>query len=283
MSIKALQAKLDLYHCKTVIEEEHAVKEITQEIALMALSRAHFFSATAFHGGTALRILYGLPRFSEDLGFLLLRPDSNFLWNRYLSAMMHEFLAFGFDMEVTDKNKADNAVKKIFLKSDSIGSLLTLAHHKLPSFQKKIKIKLEIDTNPPDGSLFEMKYLDFPFPFAIKTQTLESSFALKCHALLCREYVKGRDWFDFVWYVARSVFVNLPLLQNALFQIGPWAKQFLSIDKEWILKQLHAKILSIDWEATKQDVIRFLKPEVAKSLEVWSQDFFLHELGRLRD
>lgn len=279
MNISLIQAKLLTYQCKTVLEQEHALKEITQEIALLALSRAGFFRIAAFQGGTCLRILYGLERFSEDLDFVLRAEDKTFVWNKYISNMHEEFIAYGFNLEVKDRAKYDSIVKTAFLKADSAGGILLLKD--IRTNQPKLKIKLEIDTHPPEGSLFENKYLDFPSPCSIQTQDLPSLFAGKCHALLCRNYTKGRDWYDFIWYIQRQTQINFTLLQNAIQQAGPWKDKHISVTRLWFLEKLKHKISAINWEETKQDVAPFLREKELIILEHWSEEFFLSCVEKL--
>ncbi len=175
MSVKIIQERLLTYQCQTVLEQENALKEIAQEIALMALSRSGFFRDAAFQGGTCLRILYGLERFSEDLDFVLVKPDVNFDWGKYIENMREEFSGYGYTLEVENRKKSEKAVKIAFLKADSQGGVLIIKDAR--SNKPKLKIKLEIDTNPPAGSQYELKYLDFPLTFSIKTQNLPSLFA----------------------------------------------------------------------------------------------------------
>ena len=210
MNVEIIQTKLLSYQCQTVLEQENALKEIAQEIALLALSRAGFFRVAAFQGGTCLRILYGLERFSEDLDFILEKPDKNFTWKKYIASMQEEFSVYGFSLETTDREKLDRAVKVAFLKADSDGGLLVIKDNR--TNKPKLRIKLEVDSNPPEGSAHELKFLDFPLPYNINTQDLPSLFAGKCHALLCRQYTKGRDWYDFVWYVSRATPINFIFL-----------------------------------------------------------------------
>lgn len=278
MTVSIIQEKLLAYQCKTVIDQENALKEITQEIALMALSRAGFFRVAAFQGGTCLRILYGLERFSEDLDFILEKPDDQFEWDRYVREMQEEFSAYDFILEVQDRKKT-NSVRIAFLKADSAGGLLVLKDSR--TNKPKLKIKLEIDVNPPAGSSYELKYLDFPLPYSIHAQDLPSLFAGKCHALLCRKYVKGRDWYDFIWYVARETPVNFILLSNALYQAGPWQQKNINITPKWLLKELKTKITTMDWQTVKTDVARFLRPRELATLDLWSKEFFLSLLGKL--
>ena len=193
MSVKIIQERFDAYQCGSQQEEENALREISQEIALAALSRVDFFKKAAFQGGTCLRIFYGLERFSEDLDFILKSPNKDFSLEPYIRNMALEFRSYGYRLEVSDRSKPENTVKKCFLKDDSLGKVLNLTHLKGATNVRKIKIKLEVDTNPPAGSGFVNKFLDFPFPFAVTLQDMDSLFAGKSHALLCREYTKRRD------------------------------------------------------------------------------------------
>lgn len=279
MSVEIIQQKLLSYQCQTILDTENALKEIAQEIALLALSRAGFFRVGAFQGGTCLRILYGLDRFSEDLDFVLETPDPKFDWEIYVENMQEEFLAYGFILEVTNKSKLNKSVKSAFLKASSKGGILQLKDTR--SNRPKLQIKLEIDTNPPDGSHYELKYLDFPLPYSIQSQDLPSLFASKCHALLCRDYTKGRDWYDFIWYVARQVPINLNLLRHALEQFGPWQGQQCEVTPDWVLQELTAKINRINWNDAKKDVARFLRPRELPTLELWSNEFFQSRVQKL--
>jgi predicted nucleotidyltransferase component of viral defense system len=279
MSVEIIQQKLLAYECKTVLDQENALKEIAQEIALMALSRSGFFRIASFQGGTCLRILYGLERFSEDLDFVLNKPDASFNWDVYIKSMRDEFSVYGYALEVTNKDKVDKSVRTAFLKADSEGGLLIIKDAK--TNRLKLQIKLEIDTNPPEGSRYELKYLDFPLPYSVQTQDLPSLFASKCHALLCRNHIKGRDWYDFLWYVSRKTLINFSLLGSAIHQAGPWAGKHNKVTPEWIIKELRDKINTIDWSVAKKDVSRFLKPRELSTLDLWSSDFFESRLDKL--
>lgn len=279
MSVEIIQQRLLEYQCQTVLEQENALKEIAQEIALMALSRAGFFRVAAFQGGTCLRILYDLERFSEDLDFILEKPDKDFHWDVYVKSMHEEFSTYGYSLEVTSKTKLNKAIKSAFLKASSVGGLLVIKD--LRTNKPKLQIKLEIDTNPPAGSKFELKYLDFPLNYSVKSQDLPSLFASKAHALLCREYIKGRDWYDFSWYVARRTHINFSLLEKAIEQAGPWKEQGILVTPNWFLKTLKTKIIQVNWDETKEDIARFLRPKELSALDVWSKDFFLSRVEKL--
>src|SRR3989338_4519039 len=218
MSLEIIKQRLKTYHCENSAETEQALREITQEIILMELSRHDFFSKAEFHDGTALRILYGLQRFSEDLDFALLKPDTHFSLLSYVNHVANGLHAFGYDFEIQDRSKANNAVKKAFLKDDSLGKILVF---KNTGAVKKMIIKLEVDSNPPLGAITEIKPLLFPLPFNITAKNIESSFSGKINAMLCRGYIKGRDWYDFIWYVTQKTKINYELLKNGLYQNGP--------------------------------------------------------------
>jgi predicted nucleotidyltransferase component of viral defense system len=279
MSVEIIQTRLLSYQCQTVLEQENALKEIAQEVALLALARAGFFRIAAFQGGTCLRILYGLERFSEDLDFTLENPDKNFTWKNYIGNMQEEFSIYGFSLETKDREKLDNAVKTTFLKANSDGGLLIIKDTR--TNKPKLRIKLEVDSMPPAGATYELKFLDFPLAYSIRTQDLPSLFAGKCHALLCREYTKGRDWYDFVWYISRLTQINFILLHNAIAQIGPWKGQGIAVTPHWFFQQMKEKIMSINWDEVKQDVARFLRPRELSTLELWSEEFFLSRLDKL--
>jgi len=279
MSNDLISTRLKRYTLNTAEDEENALKEILQEIALYSLSATHFFKHAAFQGGTALRILYQLPRFSEDLDFILKKPDKHFKWQPYLDQMTHAFKLFNIDATIEDRSQTEKAIQKLFIKDSSIGKIIDLRFKHHP--HKKLLIKLEIDTHPPEGSHEEIKYLDFPMDYSIISQDLPSNFSGKCHALLCRSYVKGRDWFDFAWYMARETSVNFDFLSAALNQTGPWKNQKIRIQKPWLIQTLTEKIHTIDWEKTRLDVARFIYPEYQSSLQLWGNDFFMAKVHKL--
>ena len=275
MSVRAIQDRLNSYGCASMVEEEQALREITQEIVLAALGRTSFFDKAAFQGGTCLRIFHGVNRFSEDLDFALKLPDGSFELGGYLNAVLEDLGAFGYRIEIDDRSGVDEVVKKAFLKDDSIGRLLTLGFRPKTGPMRKIRIKFEVDSNPPAGASYQVRVMDFPFPSAVSLFDLPSLFAGKMHALLCREYVKGRDWYDFLWYAGRAVRPNFILLADALDQTGPWAGQKTVIDEAWCHRAMATKIGSMDFVRLREDVRRFIKPFEVASLNLWTQEFFL--------
>jgi predicted nucleotidyltransferase component of viral defense system len=254
-----------------------------QHYVLASLWRAKFFAQAAFHGGTCLRILFGMNRFSEDLDFVLKEAASAFDWRPYLERIEQDCRAEGLELEVQGREELGTAVRRAFLKTDSIGQILNLELPYARHASRKIRIKLEVDTNPPASASFETRYITFPVTAAITSMDLRSGFGSKSHALLCREYTKGRDWYDFLWYASRSIVPNFDLLTSALDQQGPWAGQQLHIDAEWYLEAMKERIESIDWPAARRDVERFVMSREQPSLELWRRELFLQHLERLAE
>jgi len=278
--IELIQQQLDRYKAGNPVEEEQATKEILQEVALYSLWRSGFFEVAAFQGGTSLRILHKLPRFSEDLDFILKEPNPDFEWGGYLDQLLEGLKEFGLQSEALDKSRMDQRVRKALLKDNSVSNQLDLSFYRGHPGQK-LNIKLEIDVNPPAGSGFEYSYLDFPLDFEICHQDLSSNFSLKIHALLCRRYLKGRDWYDFNWYVKQKIAPNLPHLQAALIQYGPWEDQEIEVDTGWVKRALLEKVAAIDWSEATQDVERFLNTAERESLKLWSRRFFSQKVESL--
>ena len=277
-----LKSKIDEYAPVDTLEQENVLQEIMQHYVLASLSRAGIFSEVIFHGGTCLRIISGTNRFSEDLDFLVKAPDSEFRWQKYLDKVGKDCAHEGIDFELIDKSKTDAAVQKAFLKTDSIGKILSLNLPFDRRNEKKIKIKLEIDTNPPAGSEFETSYITFPSIAPITTQTLESGFANKAHALLCRNYIKGRDWYDFIWYVSHKIHPNFTLLKNAILQQGPWAGKVVNVTEDWFKDSLENAVQEIDWNIARQDVMRFLPHNGQHGIQEWNSDFFLYLIRNMK-
>lgn len=279
--IEIIQQRLETYAVSSPVHEEQAIKEIIQELALYALWRAGFFELAAFQGGTSLRVLHHLPRFSEDLDFILKEPDPSFEWSGYLVQLLACFAEYGLKSEALPKGQMTQRIRKAVIKDNSVANQLNLSFYRGNTGQK-INIKLEIDVQPPADSGYGHAFLDFPTDHEVCHQDLSSNFALKIHALLCRGFIKGRDWYDFGWYVRRRVAPNLPHLQNALLQFGPWQGQGdLLVDPAWLNTALQQKIASIDWQVAAADVERFLQPGEQKSLELWSVRFFSQKLSQL--
>ena len=245
---------------------------------LAAMGRTAFFQKAVFHGGTCLRIFHGLNRFSEDLDFALQEPDGSFRLEPYLTSVCDELSAYGYEFEIQSRSQSGQAVQKAFLKDDSPGQLLTLNYRLTTGPARKIRVKLEVDTNPPSGAGYDIRYQDFPFVSSVAVFDMPSLFAGKLHALICREYVKGRDWYDFLWYTAQRIAPNYGLLASAMEQTGHRAGK---LSREECRALLEEKINSIDWNAARADVERFVKPQEIPSLKLWGKELFLAQCRKL--
>lgn len=277
---EAIQVMLSKYESRSEQDYINALKEIFQEIALLGLWRAKFYEKAAFYGGSALRILYGLNRFSEDLDFTLLKPMKDFSLSSYNQAIVDELNGFGFQVEVKTKNKnVITNIESAFLKADSKKQLIEIKapqdilgriHH-----MHTIKIKMEIDTNPPGSFSTEVKTLLQPIPFFVKTLTQPDLFAGKVHAILCRPWqkrVKGRDWYDLVWYISRGTSINLNHLRERLVQSKAWQKNE-SFTPDDLAALLEEKINNTDFNNGKKDIAPFIHDQDA--IELWSKQFFI--------
>ena len=271
-----IQKRIALYKPQTSEDELNALKEISQEIILYGLSKTDFFRHAAFQGGTCLRIVHGMNRFSEDLDFSAKKPNLQFDLNPYLDKIKEIAELYDYNLEITGKDRIDKNIRTRMLKDNSVLKQLDLRHDH--GTGQKIKIKLEIDVNPPTNSKFESNYVDFPVDFAIVTHDLPSLFAGKCHALLHRKYTKGRDWYDYLWYVNQRIEINWDMFKSALEQSNSCPS---NLTKEWLGKRLCKKIEGIRWPDTKRDVEKFLKPEDNHILELWSEDFFIKKTENL--
>lgn len=269
-----VEQMLQRYALNTHEDRSYALREVMQEIALAGLNRAGFFAKAAFYGGTCLRIFHGLPRFSEDLDFSLLKADANFSIEPYFKTLQAEFAAFGFEVEITAKQKtATTDIASAFLKKNS--SIYDL----YVTGQKAMKIKFEVDTDPPLGFVTEEKLLIHPYSFYIKCFSLPDLFAGKMHALLYRKWknrVKGRDWFDFEWYVRMGCPLHLAHLCERARQSGDL--ESVTLNQEEFTAMLQARIHALDVDSARQDVVRFIKDSAP--LNFWSQDYFL-QLGAM--
>ena len=275
----ALQEMLSKYPRGSADESVNALREVLQELALLGLWRGKFFEQAAFYGGTALRILYGLDRFSEDMDFSLLRPDADFSLERYLPFVERELQSWGFHASVEVKAKTtDSAVESAFLKANTREQLLVIeAEEEVAAGVhpgQVLRVKFEVDTDPPPDFSTETKFCLQPIPFSVLAYSQPSLFAGKMHALLCREWrtrVKGRDWYDFVWYVGRGTQLDLHHLEARMRQSGHY-EDGAPLTQARFREILAERIASLDVARAKADVVRFL-PD-ASAAEVWSREFF---------
>ena len=266
--MSVLQQMLEKYDTATAEGAVNGLREVMQEVALAGLYRGGFFDKAAFYGETCLRIFYGLPKFSEGLDFSLMAPDPDFSLEPYFKAVKGEFSSLGLDVEISAKQKTvRTGIASAFLKRDTC--LFSLVVHA----GKTVKIKFEVDTRPPLGFTTEEKLLLQPFSFYVKCFCLPDLFAGKMHALLFRNWktrVKGRDWFDFEWYVRNGIPMNLSHFTDRAKQSGHLHEETLSEMELRVL--LERRIDAIDVAAAVKDLARLVRD--VNVLNIWSRDYF---------
>ena len=282
-----VETMLSKYNPQNNEERENAIKEIIQEITLSALSRAGFFEKAAFYGGACLRIFHGLNRFSEDLDFALLEKDSKFKLDDYFPSLKKEFESYGLDMNIESKKKEENTdVQSAFVKGNTLMLMMSFfpksEEVKQIVANQKIKIKFEIDTDNPGGGITEFKYKMLPTPYEVQIFDEPTLFAGKIHAIICRSYkyhVKGRDYYDYLFYIGKGSKINIKYLENKLKNTGGIIDDNKPLSLEKIKELLRNKFESVDYESAKEDVLAFIKDK--ESLRLWGRDLFLSTLDSL--
>lgn len=282
-----IETMLGKYNPKNNEERESAAKEIIQEIALAGLSRGGFFEKAAFYGGTCLRIFYGLNRFSEDLDFALLEKDPDFRLSDYFPSLEKEFASYGIEIRAEEKKKDfDSDVRSAFLKGNTLALMMTFFPksedaRKIISNQK-MKIKFEVDTDNPKGGRTETKFRLLPAPYQVRVFDESTLFAGKIHAIICRNYknyVKGRDYYDYLFYIGKGSAFNLEYLENKLKNTEAIAQnEKLTLGK--VKEMLKARFETVDYESAKEDVSNFIHDK--SGLSLWKKELFLATLNELK-
>lgn len=284
---EAIRQILAAYEIRSLEDSLRALREVMQEIALLGLWRSKFFEKAAFYGGTALRVLFGLDRFSEDLDFSLLEKSESFDLADYGEALKKELASFGFTVEIESRAKPlGAAIQSAFLKADTRTQMITVEFdkglvQKVPRNQV-LKIKLEIDIDPPWGFSTETRYLLRPVPFAVRTFSLPDLFAGKMHAVLCREWksrVKGRDWYDLVWFAAYHPELRISHLEQRMRQTGHWAEP-VPLTTGDVRDLMIRRIDKVDIDQIRREVEPFVKD--AAALAIWSKEFFKDVVSRIK-
>lgn len=274
------------YNPETTEEVKAALKEILHSIVLVGLSRSGFFNKASFYGGTALRIFYGLNRYSEDLDFTLNEKDENFNFEQYFKTINEVALSYGLELEISYKTKKiDSPIESAFAKLNTYQTLIKLkVNSNLTKYLHKdelMKVKFEVDCYPSLGFNVESKWLDNPEYASVNVLDLPSLFAGKIHAILCRTYknnVKGRDYYDFLFFIRKRVKPNLEFLKNKLIETGK-----LTINDEFnndIVKQmLINKIKTVDFAQIKNDAQKFIFKN--ENLDYFSRELFIDMIQKI--
>lgn len=283
---EAILSMLDRYDLHTRDDYTNALREIIQEIALLGLWRSKFFEHSAFYGGTALRVIYELDRYSEDLDFSLLKPDDRFSLGAYAGSLQREINSFGFQVDFERRRKSlQTPIESAFLKTNTYKQLIIIEAsedllrdlHPL----KNLKIKLEVDTDPPGGFETETRYVLQPFPFSVRIFSLPDLFAGKLHAVLCRHWrsrVKGRDWYDLIWYASKHPEVRLSHLEARMRQSGNYCEE-RPLSAEKLRRLLREAVDTLNVAKSRQEVSPFVRDH--RALDVWSREFFADVVQRV--
>ena len=283
---KILNQMLSKYNINNLEDKKNAIKEIVQEIVLCGLSRGGFFKNAAFYGGTALRIFYGLDRFSEDLDFSLITQNLDFDLTEYFTYIENETKSLGLNFIAIEKEKnIDSNIKSAFLKGNTKEHILTFYEmtNDLNKINKEeiIKIKFEVDVNPPIGATYESKFGLLPAPYQVKLYDMPSLFAGKIHACLCRNWktrVKGRDFYDYVFFLSMGSKVNLVNLKARLVQ-SKFIDEDYNLTIENLKQLLNERFNNINFVEAKKDVFPFIKDK--SKLDLWSKEFFIEITKKL--
>ena len=267
------QNMLSAYDLSTDQAVRNATFEVNQQVILAGLYQGGFFDKAAFYGGTCLRIFHGLQRFSEDIDFSLLCPDPEFDFTQYFQPIIDEFASIGRTVDIKKKDKKNfGTVESAFLKDN------TDVYDVSFQTEKSIKIKIEVDTNPPLLFSTEQKLLMEPRSFMTRCFTLPDLFAEKMHALVYRAWknqVKGRDWYDFEWYVRNRIPLDFRHLQERIKEFNGCEKT-----KEEFMDDLKVRLSTSDIRQVKSYVLPFIKNP--KELDIWSCDYFLQIMNLIK-
>lgn len=257
------------------VRNDNAVHEVMQQIALAGLARGGFFDHAAFYGGTCLHLLFGLDRFSEDMDFSLLKPDLNFNFEEFFPAIVEEFKLAGKEVEIKMKHKGQpSAIESAFLKESS--DVFDIGF----TTEKRLKVKIEVDIDPPPKFTTIEKTINKPRTCWVKTYDLPGLYAGKVSAALFRKWkhrVKGRDWFDVLWYIANGVELDLDHLIERSKESGPGVDVS---SREALIAAFDERIDSIDFDNAKQDVVNYLYD--VHSVDIWSKELFHEEIRKIR-
>ena len=272
MNNSVFDRMMSQYPQKTAGDRRNATYEVMQQVVLAGLYRGGFFEHAAFYGGTCLRLFHGVERYSEDMDFSLLKKNENFSLERFFPAIIDECRLLGRNVEITSKDRRSfGKVESAFLKDNTDVYNITF------QTEKSIRIKIEVDTMPPLQFETEQRLLLQPFSFMVRCFTLPCLFAGKMHALLFRQWknrVKGRDWYDFEWYVRSAVPLNFAHLQARVKEFNS-----MDIDRAQFQTMLKERLSQTDIRQVKADVLPFVQNP--RELDIWSNDYFVQLAGMI--
>lgn len=261
-------------------DQRNLIREILQEVILCHMKEIGLFNDLAFHGGTSLRLLHRIDRFSEDLDLSLITANGNYPFEAKMIHLEKSLQAVGYNFEFQNKIKKENPIKKYFINDvsflnefkDQIGNVID---------GEKVKIKLELDVEPPDHQQFENRKIQSSFSADIFAHNLETCMGQKIHAVLCRaqsyglDVVKGRDLYDLEWYLDHKVKPNFQNLSACLNRIGPWKDQNLKVDASWVITEVDNCLSTKNFETILADIKPLIPASTFEKLESkWNLNYF---------
>lgn len=260
--IEVIQQKL---RPLTTFEEKYnTLREFLQILILKIIDESGYFRNLAFVCGTALRILYDLKRFSEDLDFCLISHD-HYDFSAMMTSLERQLKLYHLESSV--RYKDHRTVASAFIKFDNILHATGLTGH----VDKKLLIKFEVDQNPPQGFKTQLSVINKDFLIGINHFDQPSLFAGKLHALLCRKYTKGRDYYDLIWYLSQKIEPNFDLLNNAILQTE---NQNLQLNKKRLHDLLEKRLQTTDFGKVRADISPFLIDP--KEIRFFDKNYFLN-------
>lgn len=284
--MRSIEQILKTYNPTTIGETKSILRELIQSIVLVGLSRGGFFNKASFYGGTALRIFHGLNRYSEDLDFTLNEADSDFSIEDYIPGIIEVAKSYGLDLEITTKTKKkETPIESAFAKLNTYQTFINLKMNdtmtNLLQKDEVLKVKFEVDCNPPLGFVTQSKWIDIPEFATVSVLDEESLFAGKIHAILCRNYkntVKGRDYYDYLFYISKRIKPNLAYLKNKLVESKKIDKGS-KFDMDILKQMLKERFSNVDFKQVKDDVQRFIIN--GEDISYYSKELFIQMTDKL--
>ncbi len=279
-------SQIKKYNPQNINEIKNAMKETLQDIILVGLGKSDFFKYISFYGGTSLRMFRELPRFSEDLDFTFIEDNIDFNFDSYLLGVKKEFNIMKINCEIYSKNKnIETSVISRFIKFN-LKDLFNISYF---DYSKNIikdeilTIKVEVETRHIAGAKTEYKLLTYPSFVQVRTFNMETLFASKLIAVLNRKWkarIKGRDFYDYLFYISKNIKVNLIFLENGLKKFGYLrSDEKLSLDK--LKESLVNRFNEIDFEEAVKDVVPFVSND-DPFINAFNKDIFISSVDLIK-
>lgn len=259
---------------------KNLLREILQEVILCHMKEAGLFEDMAFHGGTSLRLLHRIDRFSEDLDMSLLVANESYDIAAKMRDLEVSLLNSGFRLEFQNKSKPTKAIKVFYVNdSDILNQFAREIGNVIAG--EKIKIKFELDVLPSDHQVFADSRVKSTFSVIVKSHDLTTCMGQKIHAVLCRSHfygmdiIKGRDLYDLEWYLEQGIIPNYNNLRECLIRGGPWEKQKLQIDRAWVVAEIHKSLQTKSFPMILEDLRPLVDSTIFESISArWNKSYY---------